>query len=177
MMAFGDAFSVPAFLRGTTKLLAELPVLAIDLNPQHDLAADHRILTEEGVYPRFKVLSHDIVDEQGRVTPMPDLRPFGDFQFIIYDTCQFFNFPVIRLRSCPDIPALKELEEWFDTQKEIPACSAVHSGLRQRLNHSVRQHDVAAFSVRKADFGERKQLFRRIFDQPGRNPDCVRTRT
>jgi DNA invertase Pin-like site-specific DNA recombinase len=34
----------------------------------------------KGVYPRFKVLSHDIVDEQGRVTPTPDLRPFGDVQ-------------------------------------------------------------------------------------------------
>src|SRR4029077_18481062 len=50
------AFNLASFLG-----LAGNSVLAIDLNPQHDLAADHRILMEEGVYPRFKVLSHDIV--------------------------------------------------------------------------------------------------------------------
>ena len=49
----------------------------------------------------------------------------------------------------------------------VVALAAVHSGL-QRHNHSLRQDDVAAFPVREADFGERKQLFRRIFDQPRR---------
>lgn len=120
------AFNLASFLG-----LAGNSVLAIDLNPQHDLAADHRILMEEGVYPRFKVLSHDIVDEQGRVTPMPDLRPYGDFQFIIYDTCQFFNFPVIRYawQNChlmvapytPDCADLKNYATAIYYYRHLPA--------------------------------------------------------
>jgi hypothetical protein len=46
--------------------------------------------------------------------------------------------------------------------------TAAHSGRRQRHNHSLRYDDVPAFSIRKTNLDERKQLFRRIFDQPGR---------
>ena len=35
----------------------------------------------------------------------------------------------LGLRSHADIPALKELEEWFDTQKEIPSDSETGSFL------------------------------------------------
>jgi len=76
--------------------LAGYSVVAVDLNPQHDLWADHSILMEEGIYPRFDVVKHDIVDPNGNLTGMPDLSPYADYQFILYDTCQFFNFPIIR---------------------------------------------------------------------------------
>src|SRR5258705_2589578 len=76
------AFNLASFLG-----LAGNSVLTIDLNPQHDLTADHPILMEEGVYPRFKGLSHANVDEQGRVTPMTALRTHRDLSFIIYCYC------------------------------------------------------------------------------------------
>jgi hypothetical protein len=41
---------------------------------------------EEGIYPRFDVVKHDIVDPNGNPTGMPDLSPYADYQFILYDT-------------------------------------------------------------------------------------------
>src|SRR5258705_3433274 len=64
-------------------------VAVVDLNPQHDLTADHQILLEQGIYPRFDVLSHDIADEDGNINAMPDLKDYLDYNFIIYDTSQF----------------------------------------------------------------------------------------
>jgi hypothetical protein len=69
---------------------------AVDLNPQHDLAADHGILMRRGIYPRFDVVAHEIIDANGLPQPLPDLSGFLACDFIIYDTPQFLNFPVVR---------------------------------------------------------------------------------
>ena len=71
-------------------------VVVVDLNPQHDLTADFQILMEQGIYPRFDTFSHDITDENGNINPMPDISPYLAYDFIIYDTPQFLNYPVIR---------------------------------------------------------------------------------
>jgi hypothetical protein len=74
--------------------LAGYRVVAVDLNPQHDLAADYQILLKRGIWPRFNVLKHDTLESAWNAKL--DLRAYDDFDFIVYDTPQFLNFEVIR---------------------------------------------------------------------------------
>ena len=106
--------------------LAGYRVVAVDLNPQHDLAADYQILLEQGLWPRFEVLSHDILG--GNWNAEPDLRPYQAFDFIVYDTPQFLDFPAIRfawanchLMLAPFTPDCADLKNYASAVRQYQA--------------------------------------------------------
>lgn len=71
-------------------------VLAVDTNSQHDMWADVQHLAKRGITPRFDVVMHDPVDEQGDQNPLPDFGAYAGRQFVVYDTCQFLQFRVSK---------------------------------------------------------------------------------
>ena len=103
-------------------------VVVVDLNPQHDLTADYQILQEQGIYPRFDVLKHDITDEDGNINAMPDLSSYLEYDFILYDTPQFLNYPVIRfawqnchLMLAPFTPDCADLKNYAGAVRQYRA--------------------------------------------------------
>jgi hypothetical protein len=75
--------------------LAGYRVLAVDLNPQHDLAADHAVISSQRVYPRFEVESVNIFGRGNGQTLKPNFGGYKGFDFVVVDTPQFL-FPQVK---------------------------------------------------------------------------------
>lgn len=105
--------------------LAGYRVVAVDLNPQHDLTADYAVLLEQGIYPRFEVVSYDVL-QNGRVGF--DLREYAGYDFIVYDTPQFVRFPAIEfawanchMMLAPFTPDCADLKNYVSGVKQYRA--------------------------------------------------------
>lgn len=83
-----------AFNLGSTLGMWGYKVVVVDSNAQHDCWADAEYLATQGITPRFEVVQHDPLDADGNQAELPNLEPYRDAQFLIYDTSQY-----LQLRS------------------------------------------------------------------------------
>ena len=71
-------------------------VVAIDSNPMHDLWKDHQSLAQQGLWPRFEVVTHDPLDPHGNQTDQVNVSDHRHRDFIVYDTSQYVQLRTTR---------------------------------------------------------------------------------
>ena len=71
-------------------------VVAIDSNPTHDLWKDHQTPAQQGLWPRFDVITHDPLDSHGNQSERLDVSTERGRDFIIYDTSQYVQLRTTR---------------------------------------------------------------------------------
>ena len=63
---------------------------------------DWRLIQHAGYWPRFEVVKHTVLDQDGDQAPMMDFSFLGAKQVVIFDTCQFLNLQMTKWawRNC-----------------------------------------------------------------------------
>jgi len=77
-------------------------VTVVDCNGTHDLLTDWRLIQHAGYWPRFEVVKHTVLDQDGDQAPMMDFSFLAAKQVVIFDTCQFLNLQMTKWawRNC-----------------------------------------------------------------------------
>jgi hypothetical protein len=96
-------------------------VLVVDANPMHDLLKDYQVLEADGIWPRFDVVSHDLLTVDGNQADDLDLSSQRDRDFIIYDTSQYVQLRTTKLAwaGCnllilPITPSAQQLRNYLE---------------------------------------------------------------
>lgn len=96
-------------------------VVVVDANPMHDLLKDYQVLEADGIWPRFDVVSHDLLTVDGNQVDDVDLSSHRHSDFIIYDTSQYVQLRVTKLAwaSCnllilPITPSAQQIRNYLE---------------------------------------------------------------
>jgi hypothetical protein len=96
-------------------------VVVVDANPMHDLLKDYQVLESDGIWPRFDVISHDLLTVDGSQAEDLDLSSQQHRDFIIYDTSQYVQLRTTKLAwaSCnllvlPITPSAQQIRNYLE---------------------------------------------------------------
>ncbi|SRR6266481_2525860 len=117
----GDCKTWVAFNLASLLGLWGYDVVVVDANPMHDLQRDHQVLEADGIWPRFDVVSHDLLTVDGNQAEDLNVSSQRHRDFIIYDTSQYVQLRTTKLAwaSCnllivPVTPSAQQMRNYLE---------------------------------------------------------------